>query len=102
MFECHELPAEYRGIDMHRDRQVSFCLPCPQDEGICPLALIQHMVTLHNAVVAAVDERMLMSARHERFFPCFRPKSPPVLTLPSLAGKSTMPQSEHGSCPLVT
>jgi len=65
MFGCQEIPAEYRDVVMREDTQLSFCLPCREDEGICPLALIQHLAALHNGVVAAVDERELTSARQE-------------------------------------
>ena len=65
MFQCREIPEMFRDLTMSVDCTVSFCLPCEQDEGICPLALVQHLATEHNALVFSVDERMLMSSRQE-------------------------------------
>jgi len=62
-FECREIPALFKGMVMSRGEMVSFCLPSEQDEGICPLVLIQHLVGEHNAVAFAVDERMLTGGR---------------------------------------
>merc|ERR1719329_651165 len=43
--------------------QLSFCLPCESDEGICPMALVLHLRDEHNNLVFAVDERMLTGRR---------------------------------------
>ena len=56
-FECLVVPKEYASVGMSREEFVSFCLPCDTDEGICSLALVQHLRAEHNALVAAVDER---------------------------------------------
>jgi hypothetical protein len=58
-FECLEVPKEYAAVVMSRHQAVSFCLPCDSDEGICSLALVQHLRTEHNNLVHSVDERML-------------------------------------------
>jgi len=65
-FECLVVPKEYAGVGMSREEFVSFCLPCDTDEGICSLALVQHLRTEHNALVAAVDERSVTSQRAKR------------------------------------
>lgn len=43
MFECLTLPEEYKNLPMTHDTKIGFCLPCREDEGICPLALVQHL-----------------------------------------------------------
>uniref|UniRef100_A0A7S2DCV1 RZ-type domain-containing protein n=1 Tax=Octactis speculum TaxID=3111310 RepID=A0A7S2DCV1_9STRA len=62
MFNCLPLPDMYRNVQMGLDTQLSFCLPCEQDEGVCPLALLQHLATTHNNLVFSVDERMLTNS----------------------------------------
>ena len=51
MFDCLTIPQEYRQIKMSADQPLSFSLANEKDEGICPLALMQHLITLHNLLV---------------------------------------------------
>jgi hypothetical protein len=62
-FGCLEVPKVYAAVVMGRDTPLSFSLPGEADEGICPMALIQHLNAEHNAVCFAVDERMLTGRR---------------------------------------
>jgi hypothetical protein len=94
-FECLEVPKAYAGVGMSRQEAVSFCLPCDSDEGICPLALVQHLCTEHNALVAAVDERSLTSTRARRAAVASRSA---VRRGGDAAPERSLPESRRGGC----
>jgi hypothetical protein len=46
-----EIPASFRSIVMDDETPLSFSLPSDSDEGVCPLALLQHLITLQNTII---------------------------------------------------
>eukprot|EP00397_Hematodinium_sp_SG-2012_P000011 GEMP01000011.1.p1 GENE.GEMP01000011.1~~GEMP01000011.1.p1 ORF type:complete len:5020 (+),score=1237.73 GEMP01000011.1:156-15215(+) len=53
-WECLELPQQYRNIRMGKNMTLAFLLPAQEDEGICPLVLMQTIVEGHNAFMGVV------------------------------------------------
>ena len=50
-FDCLEIPASFRSFVMDYETPLSFSLASDSDEGICPLALLQHLITLQNTII---------------------------------------------------
>ncbi|CAD7944987.1 unnamed protein product [Amoebophrya sp. A25] len=56
-WECQDIPNEYKNLKMNEDTKLVFCLADTQNEGICPLALVQTMCEAHNGFLELVRER---------------------------------------------
>jgi hypothetical protein len=64
-YECLEIPAEYRNISMNIRTPIAFSLPSNQDEGLCPSALLQWLVELHNRCMEEVGRLLLLQGREQ-------------------------------------
>lgn len=59
-FGCTPIPPTFKSVGMSESITISFCMPCEEDEGICPLQLARFLGERHNQFVQAVDEHLLM------------------------------------------
>lgn len=59
-FGCLTIPKAYLSAGQDASTMISFSLPGQSDEGICPNALADYLIRIHNDFVARVDQVLLM------------------------------------------
>jgi len=57
---CLTIPKDFLSLRQDGGTCISFSLPGPSDEGICPNALADYLIRVHNDFVARVDQVLLM------------------------------------------
>ena len=57
---CLTIPRDFLSLGQDGGTCISFSLPGPSDEGICPNALADYLIRVHNDFVARVDQVLLM------------------------------------------
>jgi hypothetical protein len=63
---CVTFSDEYSNMEMGPGQMISFCLPNELDEGLCPLALVQYLVTRHNELIQMCDEAQVLRRTRQR------------------------------------
>jgi hypothetical protein len=65
-YNCVRIPEACKQIKMSMDTPIIYCIPAERDESICSLALIQHLIKIHNDTVDKVNSEMEHSFRNKR------------------------------------
>ena len=65
-FGCLAFSSDFVHCRMELQTKFSFCLPNDKDEGLCPMALIEYLVSKHNELVQRVDEALLLRTKRSR------------------------------------
>jgi hypothetical protein len=65
-FGCHEVPQEYRGLQVSEETSVAFILPFSEGPGLCVHTLLTYLTDIHNNLVQMLDETLLLRGREGR------------------------------------